>query len=119
MEEKETETNNTANTVRIIWSNAEEAKKMGERGCYFAHLRKAFSEKVMTEPSLGGCVGVRQRSQGKGIPGKGNSMHVQRNGGVRVVFPAMLRRSIHNRGVAEDQAWRSNSYFSVPKAPCS
>ena len=104
MEEKETETNNTANTVRIIWSNAEEAKKMGERGCYFAHLRKVFSEKVMTEPSLAGCVGVRQRSQGKGIPGKGNSMHVQRNGGVRVMFPAMLRSSIHNRGVAEDEA---------------
>lgn len=119
MEEKETETNNSTNTVRIIWSNAEEAKKMGERGCYFAYLRKAFPEKVMTEPGLAGCVGVRQRSQGKGIPGKGTSMHVQRSGGVRVVFPAMLASSVHNRGVAEDQAWRSNSYFSVPKAPCS
>lgn len=29
---------------------------MGERGCYFAYLRKAFPEKVMTEPGLaGGC----------------------------------------------------------------
>ena len=116
---EEKETNNTTNTVRIIWSKAEEVKTMGERGHCFAHLRKAFPGKVISEPRLAGCVGVRWRSQDKGIPGEGNTMHIQRIGGVRVLFPAMLRSSIANPGVAEDEAWRSNSYFSIPKALCS
>ena len=56
---EEKETNNTTNTVRIIWSKAEEVKTMGERGHCFAHLRKAFPGKVISEPRLAGCVGVR------------------------------------------------------------
>ena len=94
--------------------------KRWERGVTALPIsEKAFPEKVMSEPRLAGCVGVRWRSQDKGIPGEGNTMHIQRIGGVRVLFPAMLRSSVDNRGVAKDEAWRSNSYFSIPKALCS
>lgn len=98
--------------------SAEEAKKL-RGGGYSAHLRKAYPEKVIvvtSEPRLGGCVGVRQRSTGNSIPGEGNVTHVQRNGGVRVVFCAMLSSSIRNRGVAEDEACRSNSLFFSSKS---